>query len=130
MRGRLCFFPSKKKVKKKKTSSSKLTPPSPASPSHSDLAPNTKNSATAAQCVHFFEISAGAAHPRKADSAVIVASAPIAPAKTSFCGCFIAMMAAMKKVLSPISETRIMPQDLRKPCFGWGREREMVEGGG
>lgn len=27
-----------------------------------------------------------------------------------------AMIAAMKNVLSPISDTRIMPQDLRKPC--------------
>ena len=41
---------------------------------------------------------------------------PVPPRLTSRCGCFIAMMAAMKKVLSPISETRIMPQDLRKPC--------------
>jgi hypothetical protein len=37
------------------------------------------------------------------------------------------MMAAMKKVLSPISETRIMPQDLRNPCFVfWGVEGEEV----
>ena len=27
-----------------------------------------------------------------------------------------AMIAAMKNVLSPISDTRIIPQDLRKPC--------------
>lgn len=29
-----------------------------------------------------------------------------------------ASMAAMKNVLSPISDTRIMPHDLRKPCVG------------
>jgi hypothetical protein len=74
---------SRKKVKKK-VEKPPLTPPSPARPSHSDLAPNTKKSATAAQCVHFLEIKAGAAQPKKADSAVIVASAAIAPANTSF----------------------------------------------
>lgn len=30
--------------------------------------------------------------------------------------CFMAMMAAMKKVLSPISEARIIPHDFRNPC--------------
>lgn len=29
---------------------------------------------------------------------------------------FMAMMAAMKNVLSPISETRIIPQDFKNPC--------------
>ena len=79
-----------------------------------------------------------------ADRMVMAASAPIAPRKTCTraCGCqiaearlermrkpsvkgripthrlgfFMAMMAAMKKVLSPISDSRIMPQDLMKPC--------------
>ena len=45
-----------------------------------------------------------------------------------------AMMAAMKKVLSPISDTRIMPHDLRKPCWFWeeggeGGNRGILSGG-
>lgn len=34
-------------------------------------------------------------------------------------GCFMAMMAAIKKVLSPISEARIMPHDFKKPSKKW-----------
>ena len=59
----------------------------------------------------------GAAHPMTADRAVIVAKAASAPEKTVTRECFIAMMAAMKKVLSPISDARIIPHDLRNPCF-------------
>ncbi len=31
------------------------------------------------------------------------------------------MMAAMKNVLSPISESKIMPHDFKKPCEAKGR---------
>lgn len=41
------------------------------------------------------------------DKTVIKASADIAPAKTVVLGCLIAIIAAIKNVLSPISETRI-----------------------
>ena len=33
--------------------------------------------------------------------------------------CFMAMIAAMKNVLSPISDARIMPHDFRKPSNTW-----------
>lgn len=41
------------------------------------------------------------------DNTVIKANADIAPEKTVKRGCFIAMIAAIKKVLSPISDTNI-----------------------
>ena len=42
---------------------------------------------------------------------VITIKAPMAPAKTVNLGCRMAIIAAMKKVLSPISETRITEMD-------------------
>ena len=33
--------------------------------------------------------------------------------------CFMAMIAAMKKVLSPISDARIMPHDFKNPSTTW-----------
>lgn len=41
------------------------------------------------------------------ETAVIKAKAAMAPAKTVILGCLMAIMAAMKKVLSPNSETTI-----------------------
>ena len=45
---------------------------------------------------------------------VISASAPMAPIKTVSLGYFIAMIAAMKKVLSPNSETTITEREATK----------------
>ena len=48
------------------------------------------------------------------DNTVIRAKAPIAPANTVILGCRMAMMAAMKKVLSPNSETMMTDKDATK----------------
>jgi hypothetical protein len=60
-------------------------------------------------------MSAGAAHPSAALSAVITPSAPMAPANTVAREWRIAMMAAMKNVLSPISLMRIIVPDFTAP---------------
>jgi hypothetical protein len=59
----------------------------------------------------------GAAQPISAERTVIAASAETAPMKTCFRGLRIAITAAMKKVLSPISEASMTPQDLKKPSM-------------
>lgn len=51
-----------------------------------------------------------------AESAVMRARAAVAERKTVRLECRMAMIAAMKKVLSPSSETRIMLQEARKAC--------------
>lgn len=48
------------------------------------------------------------------DNTVIRAKAPIAPANTVILGCRMAMMAAMKNVLSPNSETMMTDKDATK----------------
>ena len=53
--------------------------------------------------------------PMKTDMTVIVARARIAPEKMVSLLYFIAMIAAMKNVLSPISETRMTEREERKP---------------
>src|SRR4051812_14328877 len=53
----------------------------------------------------------------KADSTVITKRAAIAAEKMSDRGDFMAITAAMKKVLSPISETRMTMKDLRRTDF-------------
>lgn len=55
-------------------------------------------------------------HPNSAERMVITANALIAAKKTVSLLLVIAMMAAMKKVLSPISETIITDKDSTKPC--------------
>ena len=60
-------------------------------------------------------LSSPTAHPNAAESAVITASAPTAPANTLARDCVIAITAAMKNVLSPISFAPIMTADLTKP---------------
>lgn len=47
---------------------------------------------------------------------VINARALIAPANTVNLGCFIAIIAAMKNVLSPNSDTTITDKDAMKAC--------------
>lgn len=58
------------------------------------------------------------------DKIVINARANMAPANTVNRGCLIAIIAAMKKVLSPISDTRITDKAAAKawikPKLSWG----------
>jgi hypothetical protein len=58
--------------------------------------------------VNRFGINVGTAWPRTADRIVIAINAEKAAEKTRSLSCFIAMRAAIKNVLSPISEKRIM----------------------
>ena len=53
--------------------------------------------------------------PIATDNAVMIANASNAPAKMVSRAYFIAMMAAMKNVLSPNSDTKITDNDDRKP---------------
>ena len=53
--------------------------------------------------------------PMRTDITVIVARARIAPVKIVMRLYFMAIIAAMKNVLSPISETRITESDDRNP---------------
>lgn len=46
--------------------------------------------------------------------------------KTRRRGCFIAIRAAIKKVLSPISENIIIVRDRRKECRGWIKDPGVV----
>ena len=55
------------------------------------------------------------AYPKKADKTCITARAAIAPINTVHLGCLIAMIAAIKKVLSPSSETKITLSVAMKP---------------
>ena len=55
-------------------------------------------------------------NPNKADKTVMVANAEIAERKTVILLLVIAKMAAMKKVLSPNSETRITLNASTNPC--------------
>ena len=63
-------------------------------------------------------ISVGTAWPRTADKIVITIRAGNAAENTNSGGYFIAMSAAMRKVLSPISENTIMVRERRKECRG------------
>ena len=45
--------------------------------------------------------------------------------KTISRGCFIAIRAAIKNVLSPISEKMIIVRERTKECNGWMREAEL-----
>lgn len=60
-----------------------------------------------------FGISVGTAWPRIADKTVIAMRAAKAAEKTKRRGCFMAIRAAMRKVLSPISEKTIMVSERR-----------------
>ena len=55
-------------------------------------------------------------NPNKADKTVMVANAEIAERKTVILLLVIAKMAAMKKVLSPNSETRTTLKASTNPC--------------
>ena len=61
----------------------------------------------------FWEMRFGTMSPSAVDRTVMTASAPSAPARMMTRGCRMAIMAAMMKVSSPSSETRIMEMELR-----------------
>lgn len=60
----------------------------------------------------------GTAWPRTADKIDITIKDANAAVNTTTRGCFIAMRAAMRNVLSPISENRIMIKERVKECHG------------
>lgn len=61
----------------------------------------------------------GTACPSTAERIVIAISAVKAAEKTTKRGFFIAIKAAMRKVLSPISEKMIIARESTKECNGW-----------
>ena len=61
----------------------------------------------------------GTAWPRTAERMVIAMRAEKAAEKTRRRGCFIAIKAAMRKVLSPISENMIIVRESTKEWSGW-----------
>lgn len=60
----------------------------------------------------------GTAWPSKAERTVMVTSAEKAAVKTSILSWRMAMSAATRKVLSPISEKSIMVKERRRECMG------------
>lgn len=104
-------------------STSRISSPTPslglmARPSLISLKPKTRNSAAAAKCVNLSDSKAGTAWPSTADRTVMTMSAEKAAEKTSSRGCRIAIRAATKKVLSPISENMIMVNERMKEWKG------------
>lgn len=69
-----------------------------------------------------FGISVGTAWPRTAERIVMAIRAVKAAEKTRKRGCFMAMRAAIRKVLSPISENMIIVKERRKEWRGCIRE--------
>lgn len=69
-----------------------------------------------------FGIRVGTAWPRTAERIVMAMRAVKAAEKTSRRGCFMAISAAIRKVLSPISENTIIVKERRKECRGWIKE--------
>ena len=72
------------------------------------MKPKYTNNTVDAQCVYSRGRSDGSAKPITADRNVIKPNAPIAPQYTTSRGCRIAIMHAMKNVLSPSSVTMII----------------------
>lgn len=91
-------------------------------PSFNIFAPNIRNNAAAAQFVMRFGISVGTACPSTAERMVMRKSAEKAAVKTRMRGFFMAMSAAMRKVLSPISEKIIIVRLSKKEWRGWIKE--------
>mmetsp|Transcript_26409 Transcript_26409/g.45171 ORF Transcript_26409/g.45171 Transcript_26409/m.45171 type:complete len:299 (-) Transcript_26409:73-969(-) len=78
-------------------------------PSRSILTPKKRKRAPAAYCVYWRGMRSGATWPTRVERTVITASAATAPLHTTKRECRIAMMAAMKKVRSPISVAIMTP---------------------
>ncbi len=69
-----------------------------------------------------FGISVGTAWPKTAERMVMAMRALKAAVKTNIRGCFMAMRAAIRKVLSPISENIIIVKESRNEWRGWMRD--------
>lgn len=69
-----------------------------------------------------FGTRVGTAWPRMAERIVMAMRAVKAAEKTTKRGCFMAMRAAIRKVLSPISENIIIERERRNEWRGWIRE--------
>lgn len=82
------------------------------------LAPNIKNKAEAKKFVIDFGTKVGTAWPKTADKTVMTSKAEKAAEKTTRRGCRIAIRAATRNVLSPISEKIIMVNDRISECNG------------
>ena len=94
-------------------STSFISSPTPSSgdisrPSLSIFKPKMKNSRAAMNLVNVLGISVGIYCPNRAERTVMTISAEKAAEKTSKRGCLMAIRAATRNVLSPISETTIM----------------------
>lgn len=83
-------------------------------PSRTILAPKTRKRMAARKFVIRFGTKVGTAWPRTAERMVIAMSAVKAAEKTRRRGCFMAIRAAIRKVLSPISENTIIVKERRK----------------
>lgn len=92
-----------------------------ACPSLNIFTPNIKNRMAAMKLVKRCGSRLGTAWPRTAERTVMVISAEKAAEKTRILSCFMAIKAAMRKVLSPISETRIIVRERINECRGWMR---------
>lgn len=71
-----------------------------------------KNRIEAAKLVHCLGRRVGTAWPRMAERMVMTISDEMAAEKTSVRECFMAIKAAIRNVLSPISANRIMINDI------------------
>jgi len=107
------------------TSVSSLSPSLAPMASNTARAPNTKNNAVAHARVVAGSINRGAALPTTADNAVITANASHAPRNTAERACFIAMTAAIKNVLSPISLTTVIDALFAKPSMNAEDDNDM-----
>lgn len=81
--------------------------------------PKTRKSAAARKFVSHFGIRVGTAWPRSAERTVMVIRALKAAEKTIHLSWRIAISAAIRKVLSPISENIIMVKARKRECSGW-----------
>jgi len=78
---------------------------------------NTRKTTDTAICVHFHGMSMGSRCPIAMDRMDMTMREPNAPVKTNILGWCMARMVAMRKVLSLISETRIMAKDWMRACM-------------
>ena len=97
-------------------------------PSRSILAPKTKKSTAASRFVKRFGINVGTACPSTALRMVMARRAVRAAEKTTNRGCFIAIKAAIRNVLSPISENMIIVRESTKECSGCKMDAEVMAG--
>lgn len=91
-------------------------------PSLSNFAPKNRNNEAAKKFVKRLGMSVGTACPSTAERMVMTIKAEKAPEKTISRGCFIAIRAAIRKVLSPISEKTIIARERTKECNGCMRD--------